>query len=135
MQTDSQERKTLDKDETHYGNTVQADYREYDSDPEYLIPLARLVKLILKRRNKVKPKYYKVSKNRKLRMKDQDYLGYRRPRNQEQSKVFHDTQRSSRKIKEACNSGICKKSTKRLCNAITEEERLAQFEKFCKDMN
>lgn len=50
---------------------------EYDSNPQYLLTLARLVKFKLRRENKADPTYWKVSKNRKLRMKGQHYLGYR----------------------------------------------------------
>lgn len=113
--TNKEEQPVTNKDET-------------DSDPEYLLPLSRLVKPKLKRKNTADLNEWKVKKQKKLRMKGQEYLGYRRPGNS--SKVFHDTIRKARKMKEACNSEICKKSNKRFCNEIKEEERLVQYERF-----
>lgn len=87
----------------------------------------------LKRNKKAVSKDWKINKNRKLRMKGQQYLGYRRPR--DTNKVFHDTIRSPRKMKGICNSEMCKKSGKRFCREIKEEERFAQYERFWNDMD
>lgn len=45
------------------------DYVQEDSDPEDVLPLARLVKPKLKRKKTAELKDWKENKNRKLRMK------------------------------------------------------------------
>lgn len=93
-----------------------------------------------KRQNKATkdPKKYKRNVNKELRMKGENYLGYRRDRKaktNETFKVKQDVFKPARSMKPPCNSTFCKKSKLRSCNNINEQQRQYLFESFWKNMN
>lgn len=64
-------------------------------------------------------------------MQGQDYLGFRKPRNQR--KTFNDTKRAKRHIKPRCDCGDEKKSL-RNCKLIPENDRAVLFNNFWSKM-
>ena len=68
--------------------------------------------------------------NKKLRMSGQNYLGFRKPRNQKNT--FHDTPREERQLKPRCT---CKKTLSKKCSEISEQNRATIFSKFWSQMN
>lgn len=78
------------------------------------------------------PGSWKRNVNKKLRMKGEAYLGYSRSK---QNIILHNVDRVGKSIRPACNSEVCKKSKKRKCNEINEEERLRMFSNFWKNLN
>lgn len=93
-----------------------------------------------KRQNKATkdPKKYKRNINKELRMKGENYLGYRRDRKaktNETFKVKQDVFKPARSMKPACTSAFCKKSKLRSCDNINEQQRQYLFENFWKNMN
>ncbi|XP_074026330.1 uncharacterized protein [Leptinotarsa decemlineata] len=68
--------------------------------------------------------------NKKLRMSGQNYLGFRKPKNQ--NNTFHDTPREERRLKPRCN---CKKVIRRKCQEVSEQNREKIFSKFWSQMN
>ncbi|KAK9746969.1 hypothetical protein QE152_g5708 [Popillia japonica] len=71
--------------------------------------------------------------NKELRMHGESYVGYRRHKNQK--KTFQDIPRPARKLGSACNSNRYAKSTKMMCNQITEDIRMAIFTAFWQNMD
>lgn len=65
-------------------------------------------------------------------MNGKAYLGYSRSK---QNCVFHDVDRFEKNIQPSCNSEVRKKSLKRNCNKITEEDRLKIFNYFWGNLN
>lgn len=61
-------------------------------------------------------------------MLSEAYVGFRR----EEGKIIQDVEREEKKMGPACISEFCRKSKKRLCNKITEEQRSDIFHTFCK---
>ncbi|XP_022823936.1 uncharacterized protein LOC111362603 [Spodoptera litura] len=93
-----------------------------------------------KRQNKATkdPNKYKRNINKELRMKGENYLGYRRDRKakiNETFKVKQDVFKPARSIKPPCTSAFCKKSKLRSCDNINEQQRKYLFENFWKNMN
>lgn len=93
-----------------------------------------------KRQNKASkdPKKYKRNINKELRMKGENYLGYRRDRKakiNETFKVKQDVFKPARSMKPPCTSAFCKKSKLRSCDNINEEQRKHLFENFWQNMN
>ncbi|CAH2218324.1 jg12267 [Pararge aegeria aegeria] len=93
-----------------------------------------------KRQNKASkdPKKYKRNINKELRMKGENYLGYRRDRKakiNETFKVKQDIFKPARSMKPPCTSAFCKKSKLRSCDNINEEQRKHLFENFWQNMN
>lgn len=67
-----------------------------------------------------------------MRVRGQNYIGFRRPRNQKLT--LQDVERNTRVMGPTCTSAVCKKSIKRNCNKINENERLAIFKAFWKNL-
>lgn len=93
-----------------------------------------------KRQNKATtdPKKYKYSINKILRMKCENYLGYRRDRKaktNETFKVKQDLFKPARSMKPPCTTAFCKKLKLRSCDNINEQQRQYLFENFWKNMN
>ncbi|CAH0719253.1 unnamed protein product, partial [Brenthis ino] len=93
-----------------------------------------------KRQNKATKdsKKYKRNVNKELRMRGENYLGYRRDRKaktNETFKVKQDVFKPARSMKPPCASAFCKKSKLRSCDNINEQQRQYLFENFWKNMN
>ena len=67
-------------------------------------------------------------KNAKLRMEGECYTGFAPSGKQ-------NTPRRARKMRPACGSSFCEKSSTRHCNEINEEERQNLFNKYWKELN
>ncbi|CAB3234825.1 unnamed protein product [Arctia plantaginis] len=79
-----------------------------------------------KRQNKATkdPKKYKRNVNKELRMKGENYLGYRRDieaKNNANFKVKQDVFKPARSMEPPCTSAFCKKSKLRSCDNINEQ--------------
>ncbi|CAH2246374.1 jg27640 [Pararge aegeria aegeria] len=93
-----------------------------------------------KRQNKASkdPKKYKRNIYKELRMKGENYLGYRRDRKAKINETFQvkqDVFKPARSMKPPCTSTFCKKSKLRSCDNINEEQRKHLFENFWQNMN
>lgn len=80
-----------------------------------------------KRKKKAIQEQWKKKRNEKLREKGKEYFGYSRSRN---GSVKQDSMRPERNMGQACNSRFCRKSSKRQCDAFSEEKRKELFEHF-----
>ncbi|CAH1106727.1 unnamed protein product [Psylliodes chrysocephalus] len=69
--------------------------------------------------------------NKRLRMQGQEYLGFRKPRNQRNT--FNDTKRAERRLKPRCDCRD-KKKLLRKCKLIVENYRVALFNDFWSKM-
>lgn len=69
--------------------------------------------------------------NKRLRMESKVYASYRQTIN----KKIHEVIRKSRKIGPICSSKICEKSTARMCNLFSDDDRLKIFNHFWSNLN
>lgn len=74
---------------------------------------------------------WKKNKNKILRMKGKQYVGYHR----HAKIVTHDSVRPEKKLLPPCKSKQCQKSTKRFCSEISEDQRIKIHENFWNDFN
>jgi len=65
-------------------------------------------------------------------MEGKDYVGYRRTKNKV---IFHDVNKKARKIGPTCCSKACEKSSIRMCNSFSEDDRLKIFNDFWSNLN
>jgi len=61
------------------------------------------------------------------------YLSYRRTN--EKKIIYHDVDRAAKQIGPTCNSKFCEKSSKRMCNTFSENDRLNIFTYFWTNLN
>lgn len=80
------------------------------------------------KRKRIK-KQKKRELNKKLRMKGENYIGFRKPKGQKNT--FHDIPRDKRRLKPRC---LCKDPSKQ-CIKFTEEDRKNIFSNFWSDMS
>lgn len=66
-------------------------------------------------------------------MEGKPYLGYRRTN--EKKLIYHDVDRAAKQIGPTCNSKICEKSSKRMCNTFSENDRLNILTYFWTNLN
>jgi len=65
-------------------------------------------------------------------MEGKPYLSYRRTN---EKKIYHDVDRAAKQMGPTCNSEICEKSSKRMCNTFSENDRLDIFTYFWTNLN
>lgn len=94
--------------------------------------VGRFDRSILKRSLVAEPENWKRSKNKKLRMRGEQYIGFKY--NKESKKSSQDQVRSGRKLKPRCSSSYCLKAKNRQCSEVTEDTRVKIFEDFWSKM-
>lgn len=87
---------------------------------------------VLKRKLIAKPHEWKRQKNKKLRMRGQQYVGFKY--SQENKKSNQNHIRSERKLRLRCRSNYCLKAKTRQCSEVPEEVRQRVFEHFWSKM-
>lgn len=85
-----------------------------------------------RKRKKNNSSAWKKPLNKKRRMAEDQYIGYRRTK---EGKIFHDTTLDQKVMGEKCKSKVCEKSKLRFCNTISDEQRRTIFDNYWKNMD
>lgn len=87
---------------------------------------------IPKRNKHALPEIWKKNVTKEKRMRGECYFGYARDSNKV---IVSDIPRAERKMGPTCETGFCRKSTKRFCSLFTEDKRQKIFNDFWKELD
>jgi len=88
------------------------------------LQISRFMIILFLMYRKIKKGHLKPVKknlNKILRMEDKPYLDYRRTN---EKKIYHYVDRGAIQMGSTCKSKICEKSSKRMCNTFSENDRI-----------